>query len=116
MFGKLMSISDELMWRYYELLSFEPQSAIAELKRECAEGRNPRDAKVQLAKEIVARFHSAQAAETALLAFEARFRDHAVPENMPEITLHSGGQGHSDSAAMQAGGAHREHVRSAATD
>jgi tyrosyl-tRNA synthetase len=93
MFGKLMSISDDLMWRYYELLSFEPQSAIAKLERECAEGRNPRDAKVQLAKEIVARFHSAQAAENALLAFEARFRDHAVPENMPEITLHSGGQG-----------------------
>jgi tyrosyl-tRNA synthetase len=93
MFGKLMSISDDLMWRYYELLSFEPQSAIAKLKRECAEGRNPRDAKVQLAKEIVARFHSAQAAENALVAFEARFRDHAVPENMPEITLHSGGQG-----------------------
>jgi tyrosyl-tRNA synthetase len=93
MFGKLMSISDDLMWRYYELLSFEPQSAIAKLKRECAEGRNPRDAKVLLAKEIVARFHSAQAAELALLAFEARFRDHAVPENMPEITLHSGGQG-----------------------
>jgi tyrosyl-tRNA synthetase len=93
MFGKLMSISDELMWRYYELLSFRPLDEIERLKRECADGRNPRDAKVQLAQEIVARFHSAQAAETALADFEARFRDHAMPESMPEITLHSGGKG-----------------------
>ena len=92
MFGKLMSISDELMWRYYELLSFQPLDEIAKLRRECAEGRNPRDAKVQLAREIVARFHSAQAASDALASFEARFRDHAVPENMPAVTLHSGGQ------------------------
>ena len=93
MFGKLMSISDELMWRYYELLSFRPLAEIARLKRECAEGRNPRDAKVELAQEIVARFHSRQAAETALAEFESRFRDHAMPDSMPEITLHSGGQG-----------------------
>ncbi len=93
MFGKLMSISDELMWRYYELLSFRPLDEIARLKRECAEGRNPRDAKVQLAQEIVARFHSRQAAETALAEFESRFRDHAMPESMPEVTLHSGGKG-----------------------
>jgi tyrosyl-tRNA synthetase len=87
MFGKLMSISDELMWRYYELLSFRPLDEIARLKRECAAGRNPRDAKVQLAQEIVARFHSRQAAETALAEFESRFRDHAMPESMPEYTL-----------------------------
>ena len=93
MFGKLMSISDELMWRYYELLSFRPLDEIARLKRECAEGRNPRDAKVELAQEIVARFHSRQAAETALAEFESRFRDHAMPDSMPEVTLHSGGQG-----------------------
>jgi tyrosyl-tRNA synthetase len=93
MFGKLMSISDQLMWRYYELLSFRPLADIARLKRECAEGRNPRDAKVELAQEIVARFHSRQAAETALAEFESRFRDHAMPESMPKITLHSGGQG-----------------------
>ena len=92
MFGKLMSISDELMWRYYELLSFQPLDEIAKLKRECADGRNPRDAKVQLAQEIVARFHSARAASDALAAFEARFRDHAVPENMPAVTLHAGGR------------------------
>ena len=93
MFGKLMSISDPLMWRYYELLSFRPLDEIARLKRECAEGRNPRDAKVELAQEIVARFHSRQAAETALAEFESRFRDHAMPDSMPEVTLHSGGQG-----------------------
>jgi tyrosyl-tRNA synthetase len=93
MFGKLMSISDELMWRYYELLSFRPLDEIARLKRECADGRNPRDAKVGLAQEIVARFHSRQAADHALTEFESRFRDHAMPESMPEITLHSGGKG-----------------------
>ena len=93
MFGKLMSISDELMWRYYELLSFRPLDEIARLRRECADGRNPRDAKVELAQEIVARFHSRQAAETALAEFESRFRDHAMPESMPEVTLHSGGKG-----------------------
>ncbi len=71
MFGKLMSISDELMWRYYELLSFRPLDEIARLKRECADGRNPRDAKVELAQEIVARFHSRQAAELALAEFES---------------------------------------------
>jgi tyrosyl-tRNA synthetase len=93
MFGKLMSISDELMWRYYELLSFRPIEEIAALKAECAQGRNPRDAKVMLAQEIVARFHSAKASESALHAFEARFRDHALPDNIPEVTLRSNGQG-----------------------
>ena len=93
MFGKLMSISDSLMWRYYELLSFRPLEEIARLKRECADGRNPRDAKVDLAQEIVARFHSRQAAEAALAEFEARFRDHAMPDSMPEVMLHSGGKG-----------------------
>ncbi|MGH8714982.1 MAG: tyrosine--tRNA ligase, partial [Casimicrobiaceae bacterium] len=92
-FGKLMSISDPLMWRYYELLSFRPLDEIARLKRECADGRNPRDAKVQLAQEIIARFHSREAAAAALAEFEARFRDHALPESMPEATLHSGGKG-----------------------
>jgi len=93
MFGKLMSISDELMWRYYELLSFRPLDEIATLKRECEEGRNPRDAKVLLAKEIVTRFHSSQAARDALTEFEARFKDGALPENMPEVTLHTHGTG-----------------------
>ena len=114
MFGKLMSISDDLMWRYYELLSFQPLDEIAKLKRECADGRNPRDAKVQLAQEIVARFHSARAAGDALAAFEARFRDHAVPENMPAVTLHAGGQCPTDPPALQASRAHREYLRSIA--
>jgi tyrosyl-tRNA synthetase len=93
MFGKLMSISDELMWRYFELLSFRPLEQIAKLKRECAEGRNPRDAKVMLAEEIVARFHSPEAARQALATFEARFRDRAMPSQMPEVTLSTGGKG-----------------------
>ena len=92
-FGKLMSISDELMWRYYTLLSFRPADEVAALKRECAEGRNPRDAKVALAQEIVARFHSPAAAEHALAEFEARFRQGALPESMPEVTLATAGAG-----------------------
>ncbi|MBI3147223.1 MAG: tyrosine--tRNA ligase [Betaproteobacteria bacterium] len=92
-FGKLMSISDELMWRYYDLLSFRPNAEIAGLKAEVAGGRNPRGVKVLLAQEIVARFHSQAAAELALAEFEARFKDGAMPENMPETTLQTGGQG-----------------------
>ena len=87
MFGKLMSISDTLMWRYFELLSFQSLEAIAALRTEIESGRNPRDAKVMLAQEVVTRFHSRQAAEAALAAFEARFRDGAVPENIPEINV-----------------------------
>jgi tyrosyl-tRNA synthetase len=86
-FGKLMSISDDLMWRYYELLSFRGNDDVAGLKREVAAGRNPRDVKVMLAQEVVARFHSQRDAETALLDFEARFQRGALPEDMPEVTL-----------------------------
>jgi tyrosyl-tRNA synthetase len=93
MFGKLMSISDDLMWRYFELLSFKPMDEVRSLKRACAEGRNPRDAKVMLAKEIVARFHSSGAADAALTEFESRFKDGAMPDDMPEITLASAGAG-----------------------
>jgi tyrosyl-tRNA synthetase len=93
MFGKLMSISDELMWRYFELLSFKPLDEIARLRKECAEGRNPRGAKVMLAQEIVARFHTRAAADAALSEFESRFRDGAMPESMPEVTLHTAGVG-----------------------
>jgi tyrosyl-tRNA synthetase len=93
MFGKLMSISDTMMWRYYELLSFRPMEEIERLKRECDEGRNPRDAKVMLALEIVERFHSRADAQAALAEFEARFRDHAMPEDMPEVTLSAGADG-----------------------
>jgi len=93
MFGKLMSISDELMWRYYELVSFRPLAEIATLKRECGEGRNPRDAKVMLGQEIVARFHSQAAARHALAEFESRFKQGAQPENMPEVMLATAGAG-----------------------
>ena len=92
-FGKLMSISDELMWRYYTLLSFRPVDEVAALKRACAEGRNPREEKVALAQEIVARFHSQAAAEHALAEFEARFRQGALPEDIADVTLDTGGAG-----------------------
>ena len=93
MFGKLMSISDELMWRYYLLLSFRPMGEISALRRECEEGRNPRDAKVALAQEIVARFHSQADAERAVASFEARFRGGAMPDTMPETTIDTAGAG-----------------------
>ncbi len=92
MFGKIMSISDTLMWKYYELLSFQPMNKIQALRAEIDSGRNPRDAKVQLAQEIVARFHSQAAAEQALADFEARFRDGAVPDDMPEVQVVSNGK------------------------
>src|ERR1700681_4541313 len=82
MFGKLMSISDELMWRYYELLSFRPLDEIRAWKDEVEAGRNPRDIKVLLAQEMVERFHDRAAAERALVDFEARFRQGALPEEM----------------------------------
>jgi len=87
MFGKLMSISDELMWRYLELLSFHPSSTIAKWREEVRAGRNPRDVKVDLAQEIVARFHSAEAAAAALAEFEARFRQGELPKDLPELEL-----------------------------
>jgi tyrosyl-tRNA synthetase len=86
-FGKLMSISDELMWRYIELLSFEPLSAVRQWKAQVAEGGNPRDVKVRFAKEIVARFHGADAARKALEDFEQRFREGVLPEDMPEVAV-----------------------------
>jgi tyrosyl-tRNA synthetase len=93
MFGKLMSISDALMWRYFELLSFRSLEDIAALREACEQGRNPRDAKVMLAQEIVARFHSPAAAAAALAEFDARFKGGALPDDMPEFTLDSGGAG-----------------------
>lgn len=87
MFGKIMSISDELMWRYYDLLSFKPLDEIAELKQQMADGANPRDIKITLAKEIIARFHSAEAAEAAHQDFIQRFQKNAIPDDMPEVTV-----------------------------
>jgi tyrosyl-tRNA synthetase len=89
MFGKLMSISDELMWRYLELLSFEPMSTITQWHAETKQGRNPRDIKVLLAQEIVTRFHSTIAARQALMDFEARFKQGALPDDIPDITVAS---------------------------
>ncbi len=93
MFGKLMSISDVLMWRYLELLSFRSMSEIANWRVEVNEGRNPRDIKVLLAQEIVARFHTQRDAETALEEFEARFRRGVLPDDMPEISVQAAGGG-----------------------
>lgn len=86
MFGKLMSISDDLMWQYFTLLSFRPMSEIDLMKEEIAAGRNPRDCKVLLAQEIVARFHSQAAAEAALEAFNHRARG-GIPDDIPAVTL-----------------------------
>ncbi|MBI4809749.1 MAG: tyrosine--tRNA ligase [Nitrosomonadales bacterium] len=93
MFGKLMSVSDDLMWRYLELLSFESLATLAKWKEEVVGGRNPRDIKVLLAQEIVVRFHSKQAAVDALAEFEARFQKGVLPDDMPEIAV-TGTDGH----------------------
>lgn len=92
-FGKLMSVSDDLMWRYFDLLSFRPLEEVAGFKRDAASGRNPRDIKVLLAQEIVARFHGAAAAADALADFEARFRQGAIPDDIPVLTLDAAGGG-----------------------
>jgi tyrosyl-tRNA synthetase len=91
-FGKLMSISDELMWRYIELLSFQSISTIRKWKNEVEGGRNPRDIKVGFAQEIVARFHGPAAAEKALSAFEARFREGKVPDDIEQHSISTGGE------------------------
>ncbi|WP_334038362.1 tyrosine--tRNA ligase [Alteromonas macleodii] len=86
-FGKVMSISDDLMWRYYDLLSFRPLEEIAELKTRVANGENPRDIKIMLAKEIIARFHDDAAAEGAHQDFIQRFQKNAIPDDMPELEI-----------------------------
>jgi tyrosyl-tRNA synthetase len=91
MFGKIMSISDDLMWRYFELLSFKSMTEINQWKKECDGGANPRNIKVKLAQEIVERFHSGAAAKKALENFEARFQRGAIPDEMDEVTLQAEG-------------------------
>lgn len=86
MFGKIMSISDELMWRYLDLLSFESKNQINQWRKEVSEGKNPRDIKILFAKEIVTRFHDKTSAEKAHQDFLNRFQKHVIPENIPEIT------------------------------
>ncbi len=103
-FGKLMSVSDELMWRYYELLSFRSSEEIARFKQEIVAGRNPRDVKVLLAQEIVQRFHSRQAAESALADFEARFRQGAIPEDIAEVHIACGTEHMTIAQAMKQAG------------
>jgi tyrosyl-tRNA synthetase len=87
MFGKIMRISDELMWRYFELLSFRSMDEIEQFRRDIAEGKNPRDIKFLLGQEIVTRFHDAAAAEKAQQNFIARFQQGAMPDDIPEMSL-----------------------------
>lgn len=93
MFGKVMSISDDLMWRYYDLISFRPLEKIAELKARVEGGENPRDIKIMLAKEIIARFHDDAAAEGAHQDFIQRFQKNAIPDDMPELEIALGEEG-----------------------
>jgi len=93
MFGKLMSISDEMMWRYFDLLSFRSNAELDALKQQVADGTNPRDIKFLLCEEIVERFHDRAAADAARETFIARFRGGAMPEDIPEKTLDTGGEG-----------------------
>ncbi|HYF98232.1 MAG TPA: tyrosine--tRNA ligase, partial [Coxiellaceae bacterium] len=92
-FGKLMSTSDELMWRYLDLLSWRPLNEINQWREEVKKGANPRDVKIKLAEEIVERYHGKAAAEAAHAEFINRFRDGAIPENIPEITLTTSADG-----------------------
>jgi tyrosyl-tRNA synthetase len=103
-FGKLMSISDELMWRYFELLSFKPLQEIAALKRRVADGGNPRDVKIELAKEIVARFHGTAASELALSDFITRFREKALPTDLVPQVLSVGPSGLKLANVLKEGG------------
>ena len=92
-FGKLMSVSDELMWRYIELLSFEPLATVRAWRKEVKSGRNPREIKVLFAKEMVSRFHGNLHAEAAHARFEEQFRHGQVPPDIPEVTLHTQADG-----------------------
>nr|WP_147074409.1 tyrosine--tRNA ligase [Sulfuriferula plumbiphila] len=103
-FGKIMSVSDELMWRYIELLSFESLETIAGWRAQISAGANPRDIKVRFAQEIVARFHGAAASDQALNDFEARFRQGAIPDVMPEICLQANNGGLSITQVLKQAG------------
>jgi tyrosyl-tRNA synthetase len=104
MFGKVMSISDVLMWRYFELLSFRSMSEIEGLSSKVKQGMNPRDAKMQLADEIVTRFHNKDAAEGAKSDFVARFQRNEIPENIEEKELISSGPSLSLTQALKQSG------------
>ena len=100
MFGKIMSISDELMWRYFELLSFRSNEDIDQLKSEVEGGRNPRDVKFLLCEEIIERFHDSEAAKAARESFISRFQKGAMPEDIPEKALDTAGEGIGIAAAL----------------
>ncbi len=100
MFGKLMSISDEMMWRYFDLLSFRSNDELAALKQQVEDGANPRDIKFLLCEEIVERFHSRAAADAARETFISRFRDGAMPEDIPGKTLQTNAEGIGIAAAL----------------
>ncbi len=104
MFGKLMSISDELMWRYYELLSFRSMSEISSWQEACKQGENPRNYKVKLAQEIIERFHDAAAARKALESFEARFQQGAMPDVIDELELRIDGNTYSIANLLKGAG------------
>lgn len=103
-FGKVMSVSDDLMWRYYDLLSFLPATEIKALRHSITEGRNPRGIKVKLAQELVARFHGAAAAVAALEDFEARFQRNAIPDEIPEVSVEAGADGLTIAAVLKQAG------------
>jgi tyrosyl-tRNA synthetase len=103
-FGKLMSVSDELMWRYIELLSFEPLITVRQWRSEVEAGANPRDVKIRFAKEIVARFHSRAAADRAEAQFAQRFRHGQTPDDMPEVTLQAPAGGLAVTQALKQAG------------
>jgi tyrosyl-tRNA synthetase len=100
MFGKLMSVTDELMWRYFDLLSFRGNDELAKLRADVAAGRNPRDVKFLLCEEIIERFHDRAAAEAAREEFIARFREGEMPADMPEQAIDTGGEGIGIAAAL----------------
>jgi tyrosyl-tRNA synthetase len=104
MFGKIMSISDELMWRYFELLSFRPLSELARLKQSVVDGANPRDLKFLLAEELISRFHSAAAALGAREDFITRFQKGVIPDDIPEIMLTAEGVGMAIASLLKAAG------------
>ena len=104
MFGKVMSVSDELMWRYFELLSFRPLEQIEDFKLQVANGENPRNIKVLLAKEIIARFHNEEAADKAEQDFIQRFQKNAIPDDIEEVEVEAGDQGIAIGNALKAAG------------
>ena len=115
-FGKLMSVSDELMWRYIDLLSSEPIGTIHKWRQEVNDGRNPRDIKVHFAQEIATRFHSKQEAEAALADFEMRFKRGALPDDMPEQCLQFADESVFLTQLLKQARPDRQHQRSATHD